>query len=287
MKLLNFKKNNQICLGLKTNKGIISVNETAQKNELLTPKSISGVISGGKKALEQLNELEGIASEYLEESEIEFAPCVEKPEKIICVGLNYQEHQAEVDLETVREPVIFSKFNNSLASHKEAILIPKNVKQMDFEAELVIVIGKQAKNITIDSAEDYIFGYTIGNDLSARDWQFLTSQWLVGKSLDAFAPIGPYLVTKDEVDVNNLKIQTRVNGELRQDASTSDLIFNCSYLVSYLSKLMTLKPGDIIFTGTPSGVILGQEKTQQEWLKPKDVVEIEIEGIGCLENTFG
>lgn len=148
------------------------------------------------------------------------------------------------------------------------------------------MIGKEAKNIAPEEALAYVFGYTIGNDLSARDLQLRTSQWLIGKTLDHFAPIGPYLVTADEIDPQNLAITCTVNGEIRQSASTNAMIFDCATIVSYLSHLMTLKPGDIIFTGTPSGVILGYPEDKQIWLQAGDQVEVTIEKLGSLSNRF-
>ena len=183
-------------------------------------------------------------------------------------------------------PIIFSKFNNALAAHNQKIPLPKNAEKIDYEAELVIVMGKEAVNVSKEDALSYVFGYTVGNDLSARDLQFRTSQWLLGKSCDSFAPIGPYLVTADELDPNSLDISCKVNGSLRQSANTKDMIFDCATIISDLSQHMTLKPGDIIFSGTPDGVILGYPEEKQEWLKSTDIVEISIENIGTLVNVL-
>ena len=165
-------------------------------------------------------------------------------------------------------------------------MLPLNAKQFDYEAELVIVIGKTVENVSRENAMSHIFGYTIGNDLSARDLQFRTGQWLLGKTCDGFAPIGPYLVTADEVDSSNLEISCSVNGELRQQGNTKNMIFDCAHIVSYLSQHMTLRPGDIIFTGTPAGVILGYPEEQRNWLKSGDEVVISIEKIGSLKNKL-
>ena len=174
--------------------------------------------------------------------------------------------------------------NNTLAGYN-TIRLPKNAEKFDYEVEMVIVIGKEAKNVSKDEALSYVFGYTVGNDLSARDLQF-RSEWLLGKTCDHFGPIGPYLVTADELDPTNLNIQCSVNGEVRQSANTRDMIFDCATLVSYLSEHMTLKPGDIIFSGTPEGVILGYPEDQQVWLKSGDEVQVSVENIGTLVNVL-
>ena len=157
---------------------------------------------------------------------------------------------------------------------------------MDYEAELVIIIGKEASKVTKEEALSYVFGYTVGNDLSARDLQSRSSQWLLGKTCDNFAPIGPYITTAGEIDPNNLNIGCKVNGVVRQAANTKDMIFDCATIISYISESMTLKPGDIIFTGTPGGVILGYPKERQQWLKAGDEIEVSIQHIGTLANRL-
>jgi 2-keto-4-pentenoate hydratase/2-oxohepta-3-ene-1,7-dioic acid hydratase in catechol pathway len=184
-------------------------------------------------------------------------------------------------------PILFNKFNNTVSAHQDIINLPFNSTQVDYEAELVIVIGKKARRVCKEEALDYVFGYCNVNDLSARDLQFRTNQWLLGKSCDRFSPIGPYLVTADEVgDPNQLQIRTWVNGELRQDSNTSDMIFACNELVSYISQHMTLDPGDIILTGTPEGVIFGYPKEKRVWLKDGDVLTVEIEKLGRITNKM-
>ena len=217
---------------------------------------------------------------------IHFAPAVTAPEKILCVGLNYAAHAKESHMELPKYPTLFSKFSNALLGHKEAIRLPETAEKYDYEAELVIVIGKEARQVSKEEAPDYIFGYTAGNDFSARDLQLRTTQWIMGKSFDGFAPLGPYIVPAREINANQLQIQSYVNGTLRQNSNTSDLIFDPATSVSYISQYMTLKPGDVIYTGTPSGVILGYPEDKQVWLKPGDTVTIKIEGIGELTNTL-
>jgi 2-keto-4-pentenoate hydratase/2-oxohepta-3-ene-1,7-dioic acid hydratase in catechol pathway len=184
-----------------------------------------------------------------------------------------------------QQPVLFSKFNNSLSGHKQDIKLPLAVaEKFDYETELVIVMGKDAQNVSEADALSRVAGYCVGNDLSARDLQFdRGGQWLIGKTLDQFAPLGPYLVTADQVNPDQLKIECRVNGQTRQCSNTDDFIFGCAQVVSYISRHITLQAGDIIFTGTPEGVILGYPKEKQVWLKPGDHIACSIEKLGELE----
>jgi 2-keto-4-pentenoate hydratase/2-oxohepta-3-ene-1,7-dioic acid hydratase in catechol pathway len=286
MKLINFKIENKIHLGIKSDQGIIDVVQAANNYSLQTPTTMEEVISRGEEGLRQLAELSKKNVITIPEEKIIYAPSVLKPEKIICIGLNYASHANECDEKVPTLPVIFSKFNNTLAAHRQIIQLPKTAEKIDYEAELVIVMGKETVNVSKEEALSYIFGYTIGNDLSARDLQFRTGQWLLGKTCDNFAPIGPYLVTADELNPNNLEISCTVNGVLRQSSNTSKMIFDCATIVSYLSQHMTLKPGDIIFTGTPSGVIMGYPKEQQQWLKTGDEIIVSIEKLGSLVNML-
>ncbi len=224
---------------------------------------------------------------YIDESEIAYAPAVTNPGKIICVGLNYINHAEESKMQVPTTPILFSKFNNALAAHQEEIQLPEDAEKFDYEAELVIVIGKTARNVSEEDALSYVYGYSAGNDLSARDLQFRTGQWLLGKTCDQFAPVGPYIVTSDEAgDVNNLHIVCKVNGELRQTANTKDMIFSCAAIISYASRYMTLEPGDIIYSGTPDGVILGYPEDRQQWLKSGDEITVSIQNVGTLTNVL-
>ncbi|NGM85197.1 fumarylacetoacetate hydrolase family protein [Paenibacillus sp. 7124] len=286
MKLLQFIKDGQVKLGVKTEQGIMDVELTARGSGLEVPVLMEDVIKDSAAAVPQLQQLVRGNSLWLREEEIVYAPCVTRPQKIICVGLNYRSHAEESGLETPSVPVLFSKFNNSLAAHRETIALPRVASQIDYEAELVLVIGKRTSGVTKEEALSCVFGYAVGNDLSARELQFRTGQWLLGKSLDGFAPVGPYVVTADEVDPGSLGIECRVNGELRQFANTRDMIFGCAELISYISEYMTLEPGDLIFTGTPEGVILGKPKAEQTWLRSGDELAVSIEGLGTLENRL-
>lgn len=210
---------------------------------------------------------------------------VPNPEKVICIGLNYADHAAESGAEIPPEPVVFNKFPTAIRAHEENIELTPHSDKIDYEAELVVVIGKGGKNIPEATALDYVAGYTCGHDVSARDWQKYkpAGQWLCGKSFDSFAPIGPYLVTADEIaDPHDLNIKFRLNGEELQNSSTSNLIFNVNQLIAYLSKVCTLSPGDLIFTGTPPGV--GAARKPPIFMKAGDVAEVEIEGLGILRN---
>ena len=215
------------------------------------------------------------------------APVVTGCDKILCIGLNYRQHAKECNLPLPPAPVLFCKFSNALAADGDAIELLPDYEEYDYEAELVAVMGKTAKNVPVENALDYVFGYTCGNDLSTRDLQFArSSQWVLSKTLDGFAPIGPCLVTAEEVDPDDLHISSRVNGELRQNSNTSDMIFSTAQIIADLSHHFPLMPGDLIFTGTPQGVMHGYPADQKNWLKPGDKVEVEIEKIGVLCNSF-
>lgn len=293
VKLLQFIKNQQTKLGVKTARGILDVAEAAKGFRERQPEKMHDIVLQGKDGIRSLKRfVEKIVNEsgestyFLDEDDIQYRPVIEQPGKIICVGLNYVDHANESKMDLPTSPILFSKFNNALAAHKEPIPIPEVTEKCDYEAELVLVIGQTAKNVSEEEALSYVFGYTIGNDLSARDLQFKTGQWLLGKSLDRFAPIGPYIVTEDEIDCNNLVIECKVNGETRQHNNTKNMIFNCAQIISYASKHMTLNPGDIIFTGTPDGVILGYPPERQKWLQANDKIEVSIEHIGTLTNVL-
>jgi 2-keto-4-pentenoate hydratase/2-oxohepta-3-ene-1,7-dioic acid hydratase in catechol pathway len=274
-------------LGVRTDRGILDVAKAESEFSERAPTTITAVLDGeGDLAgLSRLLEKARAAGErfFVPENAAEFGPCVTDPEKIICIGLNYRKHAAETGNPVPTLPILFNKFNSALNHHGGTIAVSKEpAEKFDYEAELVIVIGREARNVSEADALDYVFGYATGNDFTARDLQSRTSQWMIGKSGDGWAPIGPWLVTADQVDADNLRIELKVNGETRQSSNTSDMVFGCRKLVSYISKHMTLKPGDIIFTGTPEGVISGYPKDKQVWLKPGDKVTTSIEKLGEL-----
>lgn len=282
MKLLTFEDENTgvYRLGVLTAKGVLDISDDFQ--------TLQDVMANKDKA-------EALIDFYLDAENIELAsvkdlklgPVVENPEKIICVGVNYKRHADEMKIEVPTTPILFSKFNNTIAAHGETITIPHGATTVDYEGELAIIIGKEGRNISRDDAMNYVFGYSNANDVSERNSQFSTSQWLVGKTYDGFCPIGPYIVTLDDLgEPHKLRIKTYVNDELRQDSNTNDMIFKTKTLISHISEYMTLKPGDIILTGTPEGVASGYKGSVKPWLKDGDEVAVEIESLGRLVNRF-
>lgn len=213
-------------------------------------------------------------------SDVQLAPAIARPSKIICIGLNYAGHAAESGMEPPSEPVVFSKATSAWSGPNDNIVIPRNSSKTDWEVELAVVIGRKAKYVSEADALDYVAGYGIHNDYSERQWQLeMSGQWVKGKSADSFAPFGPFMATKDEIpDPNNVRLWLKLNGKKIQDSSTSDFIFNIQHVVSYVSRFMTLLPGDVISTGTPAGVGLGFDPPT--YLKPGDVVELGIDGLG-------
>lgn len=207
------------------------------------------------------------------------------PEKVICIGLNYRDHAIETGSEIPTEPVVFNKFTSTLVGHGDDILLPRASNEVDYEAELVVIIGREGKHIAASDAMDYVFGYSCGHDVSARDWQKGRpgGQWLLGKTFDTFAPVGPCMVTTRELaDPSNLRVRMTLNGDVVQDSTTSQLIFDIPELIEHLSKITTLRPGDLIFTGTPPGV--GAARTPPLFLKDGDDCRVQIESIGTLVN---
>jgi 2-keto-4-pentenoate hydratase/2-oxohepta-3-ene-1,7-dioic acid hydratase in catechol pathway len=288
--LLTMRRSGEFRLGVKTDQGILDVPEAAKLLQMYAPATVDDLLQHEDGP--SLNALLDAAlksttarAAFVSEADIEYGPVVTRPEKIVCVGLNYRRHAQEVNLPIPAQPVLFSKFNNTLSAHKSAIKLPVEIAtKFDYETELVIVIGRKAKNVPEAEALSYIAGYCTGNDFSARDLQFdRGGQWMVGKTPDQFAPLGPYMVTADQIDPNKLKIECQVNGEMRQASNTDDFIFNAAQMVSYISRHLTLAPGDIIFTGTPEGVIMGYPKEKQVWLKAGDQITCSVEKLGVLK----
>ncbi len=287
--LLTMRRNGQYALGVKTVKGILDVPQAAKQLRMAAPATMDDLLQNEQgpalMALVNAAMKPGAKASFLKEETIEYGPVVTRPEKIVCIGLNYRRHAKEVGMEPPSQPVLFNKYNNALNSHNGTIKLPVAVaKKFDYEVELVMIIGKQARNVSEVDALSYVAGYTTGNDFTARDLQLETpsKQWMIGKTPDQFAPLGPYILTADQIDPDNLKIECRVNGQTRQSSNTNDLIFNTRQLVSFVSRHLTLKPGDIIFTGTPEGVIAGYPKDKQVWLKAGDKVACSIEKLGEL-----
>ena len=217
-------------------------------------------------------------------SEVRLLAPVPRPGKIICVGLNYRDHAKETGQAIPTEPVLFSKFANSVVGPGADVVVPPEAEKVDYEAELAVVIGRRASRVAAADALDHVAGYTCANDVSSRSLQFLSDQWLLGKAIDTFLPLGPYLVTPDEVpDPQALGIRCLVNDELLQDSNTGQMVFGVAELISYASRTITLEPGDLLATGTPSGV--GDAADPPRYLRPGDRMRVEIDGLGQLDNT--
>ncbi|GAB4517742.1 MAG: fumarylacetoacetate hydrolase family protein [Anaerolineae bacterium] len=286
MKLLTYDGGQK--LGLKTENGVLDLAAAANAHgldaALTTPDALYQAGLAALTTVRTISEREN-AGFLLDERTLTLGPCVPQPGKILCVGLNYRKHAAESGAEPPKTPVLFSKFNNAIAAPNDAVPLPTNASRFDYEAELVVVIGKRAKYVSVEDALSYVLGYCNGNDISERELQMRTGQWLLGKTLDKFMPVGPYLVTADEVgDPQGLTVRCWLNGELRQNSNTADMIFSVAEIISYASQYMTLEPGDIISTGTPEGVILGM--SEKVWMKPGDEVTVEIGNLGRLTNTL-
>lgn len=247
------------------------------------PRSVVEVISKWKSLLPRIQSLAkklGVSDQPLR-----ILCPIDQPGKILCIGLNYRDHAIETKAPIPSEPIVFCKMPPAMIGPNEPIVLPKPSNEVDYEAELVLVIGSKMKNVSEEAAMQGVFGYTVGHDVSARDWQKGKpgKQWFLGKSFDTFAPLGPSIVTTDEVpSTDNLRIQCRINGETLQDSTTKELIFSPAQIISYISQVMTLEPGDVIYTGTPPGV--GMARTPPRFLKAGDVVEIEVESLGILSN---
>jgi 2-keto-4-pentenoate hydratase/2-oxohepta-3-ene-1,7-dioic acid hydratase in catechol pathway len=287
MTLVSIRHGGELSLGLKTDRGILDVRRAESVFKQGAPATIDEVFQrgGGRQLQSLLDKSQKETGLFLDERAVEFGPCVTRPEKIVCVGLNYRKHAEETGQPVPKQPILFNKYNTALNAHRGVIRVSQEpAEQFDYEVELVIVMGKVARAVSEADALSHVFGYCTGNDFTARDLQRVSSQWMLGKSLDGFAPIGPYLVTADQVpDPNRLRIECRVNGGVRQSSNTADMVFNCATLVSYISRHFTLKPGDLIFTGTPEGVISGYPKERQVWLKAGDQLTSTIEKLGELQ----
>ena len=288
MKLVQFWREGRPALGIQTEGGIVDAAAEAARRGGTAPADMAAALSLGlSECLRQLEPLTHDPVCAFQAEAVKLASVVSAPPRILCIGLNYRRHAQECGLALPPAPVLFNKFQNALAADGACIQLPSEYKEYDYEAELVAVIGKPAREVSEAEALDYVFGYTCGNDLSTRDLQFARGgQWLLSKTFDGFAPVGPCLVTADSLDPNHLDISSCVNGETRQNSNTSDMIFSLSRIISDLSRHFTLLPGDLIFTGTPEGVMQGYPADQKQWLKPGDRVAVTIQGIGTLENTF-
>jgi 2-keto-4-pentenoate hydratase/2-oxohepta-3-ene-1,7-dioic acid hydratase in catechol pathway len=292
MKILTFHDSNRtLRLGIQQEDTVIDVTEAAMALGMAdAPQTPSDFYRLGFAALRPLEQLleEPDTSEIsttLDANQIKLGPAVPTPGKIICVGLNYRRHAEETGMALPTEPVLFSKFNNAITAPGANVELPAVANEYDYEAEMAFVIGRRAKQVAVSDALEYVLGYCNANDVSARDLQMRSGQWLIGKTLDGFLPVGPWLVTADEIaDPQNLSIRCWRNGELVQDSNTADMIFTVAEIIAYASQLMTLEPGDLVITGTPEGVILGAK--EKNWLQDGEETVVEVEQLGRLRNTF-
>jgi 2-keto-4-pentenoate hydratase/2-oxohepta-3-ene-1,7-dioic acid hydratase in catechol pathway len=242
------------------------------------------VLQGGVDALRKVRAFIAKEPSGTSYASVKLCAPIPVPPKILCMGLNYRDHAKEANLEIPKYPVIFAKYSNTVIGPGDHIVLPKNSRKPDYEAEFGFVIGKRARHIKAEDWRDYVFGYMNCNDVSARDYQMSVSQWTMGKNFDTFAPMGPYLLSADEIeDPHNLNLSLTLNGETMQRSNTRELIFKIPETVAFLSSVMTLEPGDVVLTGTPAGV--GFSRKPPRWLLPGDEVVVCVEGLGELRNT--
>ena len=277
MRLVSFQRNGAVEPGLLLEEKVVSL-ATSGFSTLLE------IIERGEEARDRLNAVvANPLSPAIPIREVRLVAPLPRPPKIICVGLNYRDHALECNEKLPSVPTIFSKFPTAIIGPGDEIVLPKRSTKPDYEAELAVVIGKKGRYISKHDWREYVFGYTNFNDVSARDYQAATSQWMIGKTFDTFAPMGPAIVTADEIpDPHALEIQTVINGEVLQSSNTSEMIFRLPDLLEYISSVFTLEPGDVISTGTPAGV--GEAKNPPRWLRAGDDVEVRITGLGELRN---
>ena len=245
----------------------------------LDAPDVGALLAGGEAALAAAREATGLGLPY---ADLDLAPVVPNPPKIICVGQNYLAHIREQGAQVPDYPTLFNKYRLALIGPRDDIVLPRVSERVDWEVELTIVIGRPARHVSGAAAEEAIFGYTVMNDTSVRDWQFRTQQWMQGKAFEASTPLGPVVVSRDEIDPSNLRLTTEIEGRLMQDGRTSDLIFKPADLVAYCSDIFTLEPGDVIATGTPSGV--GNARQPPVYVQAGQTVRCTVEGIGSLVN---
>ncbi len=312
MRLVTYQHEGQSRIGAQLDEQIIDLNRAYQASlyrandtgelavaDLRVPTDMISLLRGGDTSLRAAQQalifvrrqLEGNGNTLNQQGivyaidSVSLLQPVLRPGKVICLGLNYRDHAAEAGMAIPTYPVLFHKVAGSLIGHNQPIVIPRTSSKIDYEGELAIIIGRRGKYIAEDEALSYVAGYTVANDISARDLQFRTSQWTTGKMLDTFGPLGPALVTRDEAPhPNALHIQTTLNGQVMQDGNTADMIFHVPYIVGYISEIVTLEPGDVILTGTPAGI--GNTRTPPVFMKPGDTISVEIEQLGKLINPL-
>jgi len=297
MKLVSFATNGDQSMtsGIQTGAGIANTSVVAALTGLADAPSVDFGSTRAVVALapSQLGALASAAEAHAGDlaaqgalhaiDSVRLGPPIIDPQKIICIGLNYRDHAEEAGLTAPSVPMFFAKFQNSLAGPTDPIVPPRSTSKVDYEGELAVVIGQPGRNIPVEQALDHVAGAMVFNDVSARDLQMANNLWTGGKAIDTFGPCGPAVVTVDEIpDLQSLSVRTHVNGQLVQDGNTASMIFSVAELISFLSEIMTLEPGDIIATGTPAGI--GAARTPPLFLHPGDVVEVAIDGLGALRN---
>ena len=281
MKLVSFREGGSDRVGARNGDQIVDLSAA----DASIPSDMRSFLEAGDSALSAAAAVVDSGPSFSADAVQVLAP-ISNPEKLVCIGLNYADHAEESGMDIPTEPIVFSKYASTIIGPGDTIKLPRSSDEPDYEVELVVVIGKSGFNISEANAMDHVAGYTVGHDVSARDYQLQKpgGQWMMGKTFDTFAPIGPDIVTSDEIeDPHNLPIRCILNGETVQDSNTTQLIFKVPQLIAYLSHVFTLNPGDLIFTGTPPGV--GMARDPQLWLKAGDTVVCEIDGVGRLENS--
>ena len=287
MKLVTFMRDGAQRLGVLAQRGgrdaVVDLNQVVPR----LPNDMIAFLNGGNEshALAEQALANPPAEAVLDRSVVRLIAPIPRPGKIICIGLNYRDHATESNQPVPEYPTVFAKYANCIIGPGEPIVIPRVTDQVDYEGELAVVIGRRARNVAEHAALDYVAGYAPFNDVSARDYQHRTSQWTIGKTFDTFGPLGPALVTADEIaDPHNLDLRVMIGEEVLQSSNTRHLIFTIPQLIAYLSEVMTLETGDVIATGTPAGV--GGARQPARWLRPGEVVRVEIGGLGMLENPI-
>ena len=286
MKLIQFYVQHELHLGIQNDKGVIDLWDETPEADL--PRTMREALEMGlEETLARLAPVEAGAKTFLDPESLRFAPVVDDPEKILCIGTNYKAHILESGLadSMTASPNVFAKFRNTLVGHGGKVLRNPASQKHDYEAEIAIVIGKTVSHASREEALDAIFGYTLANDISARDLQNAASQWVPGKTCDTFCPLGPCILTRDAVAYDEMEIRGFKNGEQRQIGHSSDMLYDIPAIVAHLSQICTLVPGDVILTGTPSGVIMGRPEGQQDWLVPGDRLDVTVPQIGTLTVT--
>lgn len=286
MRLTAFSKNGQRHLGVRTPDGALIDLSIAAPD---LPSDLTALLASGPDALRKLHDIahQSFPAALVAEKDIDYATPIENPGKIICVGLNYVDHAKESPYKDLPEyPVLFTRFANSLVAHGKPIVRPINSERLDWEGEIAVIIGKKTRHATLDNALDAVAGYTLFNDASIRDYQFKSHQWLMGKSFDATGAFGPDFVSADELPrgAKGLKLETKLNGEVVQSATTNDMMFDVAQIIAFITEGITLEPGDVIVTGTPAGV--GFARKPPRFMKAGDVCQISAEGIGVLSNPI-